>query len=168
MKKLFVLLLASFSFACASNPHNAEYKEETNAPKFGNSRSYVEPPHTVLLAARAVLDQLIRDSDPPTSGSVKGKDETLETGWVYSVSKNRYVEFQMNGKPARKPLRIRRSYSYTVTPSLAGSQVVFGAREEVLKIDFSTGKEQGWSSVETDPKAYDYMSLLLKEKLHSL
>jgi nucleoside-specific outer membrane channel protein Tsx len=169
MKKNLLLALALTLAACASsNPQMADYKEEKNAPKFGNSREFAEDPKDVMLAARAVLDELTQQSEPQASGAIKGKGETVETGWVYSTAKNRYVEYQFNGKPARKPLRLRRIYSYTVTPNLSGTLVVMKIEEELMNIDFKNGKEKGWESVNPDTAAYDQLSRQLKEKLRSL
>ncbi len=162
------LVLALLLVSCASNPNKAQYKEEKNAPKFGNTRSYVEAPEDILIAARAVLDELARESDPPTAGSVKGNDETVRTGWVYSVAKNKYVEYQFNGIPKRKPLKVRRKYAYTVTPNISGSQVVLTVEEELQKVNFKTGEDEGWNSVETDPQVYDMLTRRLREKLRTL
>ncbi|RZA05236.1 MAG: hypothetical protein EOP11_13275, partial [Proteobacteria bacterium] len=129
MKHLTLLLLSFLMAACSSNPHRAKYAEEKNAPKFSNARSYVEAPPVVRIAARAVLDQLNRESEPAVTGSIKGED-VLRTGWVYGVSKNRYLEFKANGKPMRKELRLRRKYGYGITPSLAGTDVSFQVEEE--------------------------------------
>lgn len=170
MKQTLLLsaCLSFFALSCASNPQDASYREEKNAPSFGNTRSFVEPPQDVKLAAKIVLDELTKKSEPQASGAIKEKGDTVETGWVYSTSKNRYVEFKFNGKPSRKPLRIRRTYSYTVTPNLSGTQVLLEVKEEVMKIEFDTGKESGWSSVKEDPAAFEMLSRLLQEKIRSL
>jgi hypothetical protein len=166
MKKL--LLLLAFLPACASNPHDAHYREEKNAAQFGHSRSYVESPEDVFLAARAALDELSRESEPPTAGSLKETSESISTGWVYGIAKNKYVEYKLNDKPARKPLRVRRKYSYSITPSLAGTEVQLLVEEEIMKIDLKTGAEKGWSNADTDPAIYDMLNQRLKEKLRSL
>lgn len=166
MKKL--LLLLALLPACASNPNNAHYREEKNAPKFGNSRSYVESPEDVFTAARAALDELSRESNPPTAGTLKETNESVSTGWVYGTAKDKYVEYKFNNKPARKPLRVRRKYSYSITPSLSGTQVQLLVEEEIMKIDLKTGEEKGWSGGETDPAVYDMLGQRLKEKLRSL
>jgi hypothetical protein len=165
--KLLPLIACLLLAACASSPNQARYKEEKNSPKFGNSRSYVETPQDVLLAARAVLDDLTRESDPPASGAVKGRGQNVQTGWVYSISGNRYVEYSVNGTPRRKPLRIRRKYGYTVSPSLAGSQVLLSVEEELMRVDLRSGEETGWSSVKADSQAYDMLSRRLGEKIRS-
>jgi hypothetical protein len=158
---LFFLLIAS----CASNPNNASYKEEKNVANFENAKSFNESPETILLAAMAVLDELQQQSDPPVGKTLKSDSESIQTGWVYSSSKNKYVEFTMNGKPKRKPLKVRRKYGYTAIPSLAGSQVVFQVEEEVMKVDFKTGEDSGWSSEDTDKAVYDFLHKKLVEKL---
>lgn len=165
MKKILLLSLALA--ACASSPDQGKYREEKNAPKFGNTRSYVETPEEIMLSATAVLDELSRESEPAASGALKTTSESVQTGWVYSVSKDKYVEFKFNGTPRRKPLRIRRKYAYTVTPSLSGSQVQMNVEEEVMQIDLKTGVEKGWSGVETDPQAFEMMSRRLAEKNRS-
>jgi hypothetical protein len=168
MKRILALLFL-VTTACASNPYDAHYKQEKNAPKFGNTRSYIEPASGVKLAARAALDELTHESDPPTNGSIKEEnDETLSTGWVYGESKNQYVEYKANGLPQRKALKTRRKYSYSITPSLAGTQVVMEVEEEVMKVDLKTGKDKGWSRNNPDPALYDQMNRLLQEKLRAL
>jgi hypothetical protein len=162
---LFLFLLLS---ACASNPHDAHYREETNAPKFGNTRSFVENPEDVFLAARAALDELSRESNPPTAGTLKESSEIISTGWVYGTAKDKYVEYKMNGKPARKPLRVRRKYSYSITPSLAGTQVQLLVEEEIMKIDLKSGQEKGWSGTDPDPASFQMLGQRLQEKLRSL
>ncbi|RYZ97719.1 MAG: hypothetical protein EOP11_21660 [Proteobacteria bacterium] len=163
--KHFTLLSLSFLLAaCSSNSHQAKYAEEKNAPKFSNARSYVEAPPVVRIAARAVLDELNRASEPAVTGSIKGED-VLRTGWVYGVAKNRYLEFKANGKPMRKELRVRRKYGYGITPSLAGTDVNFQVEEENIRLDLKTGEELGWAGVQTDPAVYDMMAQRLTEEL---
>jgi opacity protein-like surface antigen len=165
MKQFLLVMGCLTAFAsCASNPHHAKYAVEKNAPKFANTRSYVEEPSVVRSAARAALDELNHESDPPATGSIKDGD-VLRTGWVYGVSKNRYVEFKANGKPARKELRVRRKYGYGITPSLAGTDVSLQAEEETMQVDLKTGEEKGWKSVETDPAVYDLLARRLTDQL---
>lgn len=166
MKKLllcltgFALLLAG----CASNPSKAKYAVEKNAPKFANSRSYVESPDAVRIAARAALDTLNHESDPPVNGTIKDGD-VMRSGWVYGVSKNRYVEFKANGRPGRKELRVRRRYGYGITPSLSGTDVAFQVEEETMQVDLKTGEERGWKSEPTDPAVYDMLARRLTDEL---
>jgi hypothetical protein len=78
------------------------------------------------------------------------------------------VEYKFNNKPARKPLRVRRKYSYSITPSLSGTQVQLLVEEEIMKVDLKTGAERGWSNADTDPAVFDMLNQRLQEKLRSL
>lgn len=156
-----LIILLSLT-ACSSSP---KYKEEENTPKFATSRSFTENPETILRAARAVLDELSRESNPPATGALKGNDESVRTGWVYSTSKDKYVEFDFNGSPRRKLLGMRRKYSYTAVPNLAGSQVTFGVEEEIQDVDAKSGEANGWKSVDPSPSAYDLMAKKLRQKI---
>lgn len=157
---LFVGALSS----CSSGP-KAKYKEEQNTPKFAQAKAFTESPDTVLRAARAVLDELQRESDPPTNASLKGNDESVRTGWVYSMSKDKYVEYDFNGTPKRKQLAVRRKYTYTAVPGLAGTQVSYGIEEEIQKVDLKSGEPTGWESVEPAQAAYDMMNKRLRLRI---
>lgn len=150
--------------SCSSGP-KAKYKEEENTPKFSTGRSFTESPDTILRAARAVLDEMMRASEPPATASLKGNDESVRTGWVYSMSKDKYVEFPFNGTKKRKSLQVRRKYTYTAVPNLAGSQVTYGIEEEIQKVNLKTGEPDGWSSVEPAQYAYDDMQKRLRQKI---
>jgi hypothetical protein len=161
---LFALTISLSLLACSSGP-KAKYKEEENTPKFATGRAFTETPDTILRAARAVLDEMMRDSEPKATGSLKGNDESVRTGWVYSLSKDKYVEFPFNGTKKRKILQVRRKYTYTAVPGLAGSQVTYGIEEEIQKVDLKTGEPDGWSSVEPAQYAYDEMQKRLRQRI---
>lgn len=164
--KIFCLPLVALAFtACASNPNQARYGQEENAPRFSHQRSFVEAPAEVLRAARAVLDEMQSTSEPPVSASLSSDDNSVRTAWVHSVSKDKFVEYKADGLPQRKPLKVRRRYGYHVTPNLQGSLVTLEVKEETLQLDFKTGAPKGWKSEETDPAVYDLMTRRLKEKL---
>lgn len=160
----YFILFATLSLAACSTPPG-KYKEEKNTPRFADSRSFTEKPDEILRAARAVLDDLSRESDPPATAALKSTDESIRTGWVYSTSKDKYVEYNHNGSPRRKTLSVRRRYSYTAVPSLAGSQVTYGVEEEIQKVDLTTGEPKGWENVDPSPAAYDMLAKRLRQKI---
>ena len=167
MKKtlLFCFLLAS----CAStNQPKGTYKTEENAPKFSNTRTFKDAPKDVMAAAKATLEDLTRESDPPATKKLAISSDSVETGWVYGKAKDKYVEYSFNGVPARKILAVRRKIGYTVQPSLAGSQVTISIDEELEQVDLKTGESEGWKSVEPDAASYDALTRKLREKLRSL
>lgn len=166
MKILSFLLLVLVMSSCATAKHPKEIVQEQ--PKFANSRSFEEEPKFVKAAAQKVLEDMIQASDPPTNAAVKIEGDTLRSGWVYGVSKDKYVSYDFNGAPRRKALKVRRNFIFTVTPSLAGSNVVVSADEELEKIDLKSGESKGWRSAAVDNSVYDEMLRRLKEKIRSL
>jgi hypothetical protein len=161
------LLILSMLALCSCSTPKGKYKEEQNTPKFATSRSFSEKPETVLRAARAVLDEIQHESDPPASGSLRGNEESVATGWVYSTSKDKYVEYKHNGTPHRKILPVRRKYTYTALPSLGGSEVTFGIDEEIQVVDLNSGEPKGWKNVAPAQSAYDDMAQRLRQKIHA-
>lgn len=164
MKKLFVCLLLTLT-ACSSGP-KPKYVEEKNQAKFANNRAFAEAPEKVLRAAKAVLDSLAHDSEPASTETLKINDNTIATGWVYKpASRDKYVQYDYNGAPQRKELTVRRIYQYTVSPSLAGSQVDMDIKEEIQQADMKTGQPKGWKRVDTEKAAYDMLITRLREQI---
>lgn len=165
--KHFLLAVIALSFAaCASKTPKPKYVEEKNQAKFSTSHELTQKPDDVLLAARAVLDKLTRDSTPQASGPVQSDENSLFTGWVYlPASRDKYVQYDYNGTVRRKELAVRRIYGYTVSPSLAGSSVAMSVEEEIQDVDLKTGEPKGWKRVEPETAAYDQLLRKLKEAL---
>lgn len=162
MKKIFVFAAIAF-LSCSSTPKGT-YKEQAT-PKFASSRELSEKPEVALRAAKAVLEELTRASDPPAAKKVHDEGDTLRTGWVYGTSRDKYVEYKHNGAPRRKTLAVRRQYAYTVTPSLGGSQVTVSIDEEIEDVDLNTGENKGWSNAAPDQAAYDQLIRKLRERI---
>lgn len=153
--------------ACASKPPKPKYVDEKNEAKYAKARTLAEPPEKVKIAARAVLDQLTRDSNPQAPDKVQDDDDTIYTGWVYGLAKDKYVQYDYNGTPRRKQLGVRRIYGYTINQALAGSEVKMNVEEELEQIDLKNGSHEGWKRVETDPAAYDLLLRRLREEVRN-
>lgn len=169
--KLFAHIAVALSlfsfFACASKTPKPKYVDEKNEAKYAQARTLAEPPEKVMRAARAVLDGLTRESNPQASDVVKAEEDTLFTGWVYGLAKDKYVQYDFNGSPRRKQLGVRRIYGYTINPTLAGSQVKMNVEEEIQEIDLKTGEPKGWKRVDTDPASYDLLLRRLREEVRN-
>ena len=160
--------MAVLSFSgCASKTPKPKFVDEKNEAKYAKSRAFDSPPEKVKMAARAVLDQLTHASEPAASESVKEEENTLFTGWVYGVAKDKYVQYDYNGTPRRKPLSVRRIYGYKIEPSLSGSQVTMSVEEEIQEVDLSSGSPKGWKRMETDPAAFDLLLRRLREQIRT-
>lgn len=162
---IFVLVLAMS--ACASKTPKPQYKEEKNQAKYADNRSLKEKPDAVLNAARAVLDELTQQSDPPASDAVKSEGNTIYTGWVYGTAKDKYVQYDYNGSPQRKALSVRRIYGTTVAANLAGSLVSLSIEEEIQDVDLKSGEPKGWKRVRTDPAALDMLMKRIRERIRA-
>ena len=168
MKNIAIALSLLAFTACASKTPKPKYMEEKNQAKFATSFAFAEKPEKVFRAARAVLDKLSHESNPPIADAIKGDENTVYTAWVYSqASRDKYVQYDYNGSPRRKDLAVRRIYSYTVTPSLAGSQVALNIEEEIQDVDLKTGQPKDWKRVQTEQAAFDMLLHKLREQVRA-
>jgi hypothetical protein len=165
---LAVSVVTAFSLpGCAGKAPKPKFVDEKNEAKFAKARSFETSPEKTRIAALAVLDQLTRASEPQASEPVKEEDNSLFTGWVYGVAKDKYVQYDFNGTPRRKPLSVRRIYGYKVEPSLSGSQVTMTVEEEIQEVDLKTGAPKDWKRMEADPAAYDLLLRRLREQIRA-
>lgn len=72
---------------------------------------------------------------------------TLETDWVYSQSRDKFVEYRMNDLPQRKYLQVRLKYKVLAERTLGGTQVGVHLDEEVENLR-ADGTSQGFSATE--------------------
>ena len=78
------------------------------------------------------------------------KKRHLETAWSYSRSKDKYVEFKVNGFPEKKYLQTRMKYQIEAERTLGGTHVKVGVKEEIEKLK-SDGSPAGYSQAKADP-----------------
>lgn len=167
MKIFFFLGLICITATSCAGKKTAQYKED-KSPQFANSRQFDESPEVVKRAAKAVLEDLSHESDPPAANAVREEGDRVNTGWVYGKSKDKYVEYNFNGAPRRKTLSVRRKYEYNINSSLAGTQVTVAIQEEIESVDLKTGNPTGWKNVAPDQKMVDHLIKLIREKIRSL
>lgn len=165
-KIIFALSLCLVFSACASKTKGT-YKEQMT-PKFASTKDYAEKPEQIRAAALRVLEELTNESEPPAAKKVYDEGDTQRTGWVYGMSRDKYVEYKHNGVPQRKKLAVRRKYAYTVSPGLGGSQVTASIEEEIEEVDLNSGENEGWKNAAPDSQAYDQMHRRLREKIRAL
>jgi hypothetical protein len=95
----------------------------------------------------------ITDRDPEEvdeTGWPKLKERSLETDWIYSESRDKYVEYSINGSPRRKLLQIRYRYRILARKVMGGTEVQVRPQEEVEKVDPSTGSPKGYEEMSPD------------------
>ena len=92
------------------------------------------------------------DRDPEEVNEVELKQlskRTLETDWTYTQSRDKYVEYKVNGTPRRKQLQMRVKYEILAKRVIGGTDVVVKATEEVEKLK-EDGSPDGYEEMEPD------------------
>lgn len=85
---------------------------------------------------------LRRAPDPIDALDLNRSDfRSLETDWVYSQSREKYVEFKLNGFPKKQYLQTRLKYRVSAKKVLGGVEVKIFTSEEVenIKADGTPG-----------------------------
>jgi hypothetical protein len=90
------------------------------------------------------------ERDPEEVEALEWKDlreRSLETDWIYGQSRDKYIEYKVNGLPKRKNLQTRVKFELEAKRTLGGTHVRVSIEEEIerLKLD---GSSAGWDSVE--------------------
>ena len=89
-----------------------------------------------------------RDSDHEETNAMNKRTEaSLETDWSYAQSRDKYVEFKVNGSPRKKFLQIRTKTKVVLKKSVGGTDVTVTINEEVEKM-MPDGTSDGYTGVE--------------------
>jgi hypothetical protein len=154
-----ILLFVLGLMGCASQK-DAKYRQDPR-PKFSDSRDFEQKPELIKPIAESLLKKKIAASDPSLAVNTESDLAALKTDWIYGVSKDKYLVFDFNGSPKRKPIPVRRKYIITLAPSVAGTLASVNITEEIADLDKKTGQEKGWKSVPADRALYqDFFSEL--------
>ena len=85
------------------------------------------------------------ESDPVEMN--RRTEASLESDWSYAQSRDKYVEYKVNGSPRKKYLQIRTKAKVVLKKSIAGTEVTVLPSEEVEKM-MPNGTSDGYTSVE--------------------
>jgi hypothetical protein len=147
---LIGLLILSFS-GCSSTPG---VKSQAYA-KLQNERTYEYDFPTVWKGIEeAVRKYKVTDRDPKEVGIIEMKSLTqrsLETDWIYTQSRDKFYEFQVNHSPRKIYLQSRFKYTIDAKRVLGGVHVKINTDEEIERLNMN-GTPAGYaSSDEPDP-----------------
>lgn len=152
MKTLTLIVLAAAFLAgsgCASSP---QVKTQAYAG-LKNTRTFEHEFPVVWKGIESALKNYrITERDPTevdTLEMAKLKERNLETDWVYSQSRDKYQEYQVNGSPRKKYLQARYKYKVQAKRVMGGTEVVVKTEEEIEKLK-SDGASDGFSGVDAD------------------
>lgn len=76
----------------------------------------------------------------------RADERTWETGWIESQSRDKYVEYQLDGIPKRKNLGVRLKYRVVAAKALGGVSLKVRQWEELEKLN-SRGMSLGYDEV---------------------
>jgi hypothetical protein len=96
----------------------------------------------------------VADRDPADVDPIELKNLTkrkLETDWIQGQSRDKYIEYQMNGTPRRQFLQTRVKYTVLADRVLGGTHVLVKTHEEIERLN-NDGTSAGWDSTgDVDP-----------------
>ncbi len=99
----------------------------------------------------AVSKYKVIDRDPEEVSVLElGKltERELETDWIYTRSRDKYVEYKVNGLPRRQELQTRVKYEVSAERVMGGVNVRVRVSEELERLN-EQGVSQGYSSTES-------------------
>jgi hypothetical protein len=143
---IFMIVIGLCLAGCASGP---EVKSQAYA-KLKDSRVYeYEFPVVWKGIESAFRNYNIVDRDPAEVDPVAMKRlsrRTLETDWIQTQSRDKYVEFKINDVPQKRYLWTRIKYKIVAETTLGGTQVTVRTQEEVERLN-ANGTSAGYDKV---------------------
>jgi hypothetical protein len=146
MTRLLPVLIGLSLVSCASG---LDVKKQQYA-KLKDSRVYeYEFPVVWNGIESALRNYHVVNRDPAEVDPVELKRLTkrvLETDWIQTQSRDKYVEFKVNDIPQKRYLWTRIKYKVIAESSLGGTQVTVRTQEEVERLN-ANGTTAGYDSV---------------------
>lgn len=139
-----ILFLAVFGLgACSSGPKVQKQKYAT----LKSSRTFEYDFETVWKAIEASLkNHKITERDPSEVSSTELKnlkERTLESDWIFTESRDKYITYKVNSLPRKKYLQMRYKYFITAQSQIGGTDVHAGIREEIQELN-EDGSPKGY------------------------
>lgn len=97
----------------------------------------------------ALKNYKIAERDPDEVDEVEMKTlkrRDLETDWIYGQSRDKYLEYKVNGSPRKKMLQTRIKFMIRAETVIGGVHVKVGSREEIEELA-DDGSSRGYSDV---------------------
>ncbi len=136
--RLFAGLVCLFPMALLSCSSGPDVKKQAYA-KLKDSRVYEYEFPVVWKAIEETFRKYsVTDRDPAEVDSVEMKKlskRSLETDWIQTQSRDKYVEFKVNDIPQKRYLWTRIKYKVLAESSLGGTEVTVRTQEEVERLN---------------------------------
>jgi hypothetical protein len=144
--------IAAFSMMVASCSHGPEVKQEAYG-NLNNQRTFEYDFPTVWKGIEATFrNYKVVSRDPEDVGELAMRslqDRKLETDWIYAESRDKYVNYEVNGTPRHKNLQTRVKYKIDAHSQIGGVTVKVQTIEEIERLK-SDGSPDGYSGVSDD------------------
>lgn len=144
---LLSLLLCLSALACASG---RTVKTQAYA-RLSATRTYETDFATVWKGIGTVLREFkVVEKDPEEASPTELRKMTagkVETDWVYSQSRDKYVEYKVNSSPRKQYLQMRYRYRIALKTRIGGTDVTVLMDEEIEKLK-EDGTPAGYSGVD--------------------
>ena len=141
-------LMMSFALgACSSSP---PVKTQAYA-KLSDHRTFEYDLRTTWKAIESAFrGNRITQRNPNEVGELewnKLTERSLETDWIYTQSRDKFVEYKVNGSPRKTYLQTRIKYRVDARRTLGGTDVIVTTQEEVERLK-SDGTSEGYDEME--------------------
>jgi hypothetical protein len=145
MKFSLLLLAALLASSCASTMEVKQQKYATLQTK----RTFEFPFPKVWRGVEVALEGNTVAEKDPSDVSPKEleriEERRIKTDWAYDKSRDKYVEYTVNGFPRKQYLNVRYRYDIVSRKVLGGTEVIVGFEEEVEELD-PQGNPRGYYS----------------------
>lgn len=139
--------VCSLVFAAACSSKMDVKKQDYAAYKEHRTYEY-EFPVVWNAVEKALSRHKVIKRDPEEANALELKkliNRSLETDWVYSKSRDKYVEYKINDLPKRKNLQVRFKYKLNAEKVVGGTDIKVALMEEIEELD-KNGEPAGYSA----------------------
>ena len=143
------LLATGLISGCASS---LPYKTQEYAAQRSERTFEYEMPVVYRAIEKALEKQNVQKRSPkkvPQSELHQLAEAEWVTDWIYSQSRDKYVEYTIDSIPRRKPLQVRLKQTIVARRSIAGVQISVRTEEELERIK-ADGSPNGYEEVSPD------------------
>ena len=148
--RLLLALLIAVAAPLAACSHSMPIQRQKYATQRMEKVFEGEFPAVWKAVEAALRNYTITERDPAEADEVALRRLTrrsLQTGWIYSQSRDKYVEYRVNDVPYRKPLQVRTRYRLVAQRSLGGVTISLAPEEEIENLR-PDGTQSGYSGVD--------------------
>ncbi len=138
----FIFLISA---GCSSTP---EVKNQKYAELKSETTFEYEFPVVWKAVETAVREYKITDRDPKEVNEVeikKLRERMLKTDWIFSKSRDKFIEYKVNNLPRKKYLQTRIKYDVMAESVIGGVKVTVAMDEEVERLN-EDGSPAGYES----------------------